>query len=90
MSSKLTQTELTITDPKRAEYLVRGFYPNAFVQVSSTREKTNEYRIESLLNDPQDVDGDCREYLSCTAFSEDQAWLYACDRLIRDGLIKIA
>lgn len=83
----ITQPHHKITDSQKAKELVLNVFPTCYLNVALTREKTKVFVIEKVLYDPLDKDGDHVEQLGASAFSEANAWLYACDNLIERSLI---
>lgn len=74
-------TELAI----RAKEKVLYHHPDAFCQVSSVQRISPGmmvvYTIQRLVKSKNNEDGDDREDLGTSAFSEDNAWIYAADRV---------
>lgn len=73
------------SDPAKAKEIVLDNYPDAFIQTSSNGwTKRKEYTCQRLVKTRDDVDGDSREDLGATGFSEDEAWLIAADNILRE------
>lgn len=71
---------------EKAKQIVKTEYPDAFCQEINTKITVGtypraEYVIQRLIKSKSNEDGDEREDLSPTAFSEDEAWIYAADRV---------
>jgi len=72
----------------KAKEMVLNKHPDAFCQKTTIPNTVGtyqryEYTIQRLIKSKSNVDGDEREDLGPTAFSEDDAWIYACDRIAR-------
>lgn len=81
---RILKLNLRCEDPNLAKLIILADYPDAFVQTSKTYGGRTEYIIQRLIKTKDNVDGDFREDLGCTADSEDMAWLFAADQLLRD------
>lgn len=71
-------------DPVKAKQIVLDTYPDAFVQTTRSYAGRIEYTIQRLIKSKADVDGDYREDIGCTSESENQAWLFAADNVLRE------
>lgn len=81
---RILKLNLRCEDPNLAKLIVLADYPDAFVQTSKTYGGRTEYIIQRLIKTKDNVDGDFREDLGCTADSENFAWLFAADQLLRE------
>ena len=72
----------------KAIEIVRAEYPNAFcqkVQIPNTvgTYPRDEFIIQRLIKSKDNIDGDEREDLSATRFTESEAWIDAADRVAK-------
>ena len=76
---------LRCKNPKVAKEIILSEFPDAFCQkIENGWTKRKEYIIQRLIKTKDNIDGDAREDLGCCGDTEDQAWLFAADQLLRD------
>lgn len=68
---------------EKAKEIVKAEYPDAFCDWGHTWAGTKIFQIQRVIKSRSNEDGDEREDLSPSAFSEADAWIYAADRLSR-------
>ena len=82
---RVLKINLRCNDPDLAKKIVLDHYPDAFCQTTSNGwTKRKEFTIQQLTHKLNDPDGEYREDIGCTADTEEQAWLFAADNVLRE------